>query len=166
MSVKKGFRRRRRFVPAASFQPEPLSAILEPLLDAMGGGAETVRLCHLWRSWEHVLGPALAPFAFPLGHRADVLHVGCEDSMLMQELAMQQDEILERVNAFMEKKFFASVKISLVQGRKPLNCPGPAVSPAPCPLPPASCAKGRFLHAMDPDSPVAKCYARFVRNPK
>ena len=89
--------------------------------------------------------------------------------MLAQELHLMAGEMLERVNAFMEQPFFSSIKVSLLMGksgldkaatRKAANADKPAPRlRAPEPL----CADGVYLEAMDPTSPVARAYARFVR---
>lgn len=81
--------------------------------------------------------------------------------MLMQELHLQSGEILERVNAFMEGSFFACVKVSLCFRRTELDSivapPAPPPQPLECPR-----LTGEALAAMRPDSPVARCYARYV----
>ena len=57
----------------------------------------------------------------PLGHHKDILLIGAEDAMLMQELHLMSGEILERVNAFMESPFFKSIKVSLVLNKTVLR---------------------------------------------
>ena len=99
--------------------------LLAALLAALGGGAERARLSLLWQNWEQVMGPELAPLALPLGHHKDMLLIGAEDAMLMQELHLMSGEILERVNAFMENPFFTSVKVTLVLGKNVLNTAAP-----------------------------------------
>ncbi|MGE9984781.1 DUF721 domain-containing protein [Desulfovibrio sp. SGI.169] len=145
--------------------------LLAALLAALGGGPERARLSLLWRNWEKVMGPELAPLALPLGHHKEMLLLGAEDAMLMQELHLMSGEILERVNAFMEKPFFSSIKVTLVLGKNILNAgapPSPAGTPdrktRPDIRPPARPARpsGSFLAGMDPASPVARCYARFA----
>ncbi len=145
--------------------------LLAALLAALGGGAERARLSLLWQNWEQVMGPELAPLALPLGHHKDMLLIGAEDAMLMQELHLMSGEILERVNAFMENPFFTSVKVTLVLGKNVLNTAAPPspteetsrgeqsdAQPTLRPVRPS----GSFLAGMDPASPVARCYARFA----
>ena len=89
--------------------------------------------------------------------------------MLAQELHLMAGEMLERVNAFMEQPFFSAIKVNLLMGkagldkaatRKTANKDKPAPRlRAPEPL----CADGVYLEAMDPASPVARAYARFIR---
>lgn len=151
--------------------PAPAADLLADLLAALGGGPEHARLSLLWKNWGQVMGAELAPLALPLGHHKGILLLGAEDAMLVQELHLMSGEILERVNAFMEKPFFSSVKVTLVLGKNILGA-GAQPSPAKMPdqktradaRPPARPARpsGSFLAGMDPASPVARCYARFV----
>lgn len=135
--------------------------VLSQVLEGLGADPVRMRLIQLWRNWEMVMGPELAPLARPLGHRGDVLLIGAEDAMLMQELHLQSAEILERVNAFMEGPYFACVKVSLCFQKTALD----AIR-APAPPPPLPTLRPRLdgsaLRSMRPDSPVARCYARFV----
>ena len=148
---------------------EVMASVMAGLGAAPGQGETRARLRQLWLNWGMVMGPDLAPLARPLGHHRDVLLIGAEDAMLAQELHLMAGEMLERVNAFMEQPFFSSIKVSLLMGksgldkaatRKAANADKPAPRlRAPEPL----CADGVYLEAMDPTSPVARAYARFVR---
>lgn len=160
------FRRRRDYAAETPFdRPSPtargVGELLPDVLAGMGGDPLRMRLVQLWRHWEMVLGPELAPLARPLGHHKDTLLIGAEDAMLMQELHLQSGEILERVNAFMEGPFFAAVKVSLCFQRTELDG---IVAPMPRPLPAAERPQltGSALEGMRADSAVARCYARFV----
>lgn len=137
--------------------------LLPDVLAGLGGDPLRLRLVQLWRHWEMVLGPELAPLARPLGHHKDTLLIGAEDAMLMQELHLQSGEILERVNAFMEGPFFAAVKVSLRFQRTELdNIVAPAPRPLPLLAPERPQLTGSALEGMRADSAVARCYARFV----
>ena len=138
--------------------------VLDGVLRGLGSSPDQARLSLLWRHWEIVMGPGLAPLARPLGHRDAMLLVGADDAMSLQELHLQSDEILERVNAFMEKPFFRTVKVSLILGKTELDGPlrRAAAFEEDCPPLPRSAADGRYLGGMDPESPVARAYARFA----
>ena len=146
-----------------------LAKVLAGLGSAPGQGEERARLRQLWLNWSMVMGPDLAPLARPLGHHRDLLLIGAEDAMLAQELHLMADELLERVNAFMEQPFFSAVKVSLQMGKPGLDkaamqtksSGAPGVGGLPRPEKPQ--ARGAFLEAMNPASPVARAYARFVR---
>ena len=101
--------------------PAQAGDVLSALLASLGGGPERARLSLLWQNWEPIMGPELAPLALPLGHHKDILLIGAEDAMLMQELHLMSGEILERVNAFMESPFFKSIKVSLVLNKTVLR---------------------------------------------
>ena len=146
---------------------EVMTSVLAGLGVAPGQGEARARLQQLWLNWPMVMGPDLAPLARPMGHHRDLLLIGAEDAMLAQELHLMADEILERVNAFMEQPFFSAIKVSLLMGKAGLDktavrtsAPIRPVRPAR-PEPPE--AHGLYLEAMDPSSPVARAYARFVR---
>ena len=146
---------------------EVMTSVLAGLGAAPGQGEARARLQQLWLNWEMVMGPDLAPLARPMGHHRDLLLIGAEDAMLAQELHLMADEILERVNAFMEQPFFSAIKVSLLMGKAGLDktavrtsAPVRAARPAK-PEPPE--AHGLYLEAMDPSSPVARAYARFAR---
>ena len=89
--------------------------------------------------------------------------------MLAQELHLMAAEMLERVNAFMEQPFFSAIKVSLLMGKAGLDKAATrktasAHKPAPrARAPEPLCADGVYLEAMDPASPVARAYARFIR---
>lgn len=138
--------------------------VLDGVLRGLGSSPDQARLSLLWRHWEVVMGAELAPLARPLGHRDAMLLVGADDAMSLQELHLQSDEILERVNAFMEKPFFSAVKVSLILGKTELDGPlrRAAAFEEDRPPPPRSAADGRYLGSMAPDSPVARAYARFA----
>lgn len=173
----KGRCRRRSATDAALSLGEALAALLE----AMGGTPERAGLQHLWDNWETALGAELAALAMPLGQRAGrpssragdregaTLLLGAEDAMLMQELRFRGDEILARVNAFLGHPHFAAVQVSLPLGKSaPERSRQRAADAASAPQEPgeeAPALSGVFLRAMDPDSPVARCYARFARRP-
>ena len=106
------------------------------------------------------MGPDIAALAHPLGHRKDILLVGGEDSCAMQELSYAVPEILERVNAFMDEDYFHKVELHLLLGKESLRrvdiTPVPVIPPPPRP-PRLGALK------LPPDSPVAACYAAYVR---
>ena len=119
------------------------------------------RLARLWWNWSMVMGPELAPLAWPLGEHKGVLLIGGEDAMVMQELVMMRDEILERANAFMDERFFTDVHVRLSLGKRPLDglTPPPVRERALKVLPRLD---GSALQGVESDSPAARCYAAFL----
>ena len=151
-------------------QPVPVMEVMASVLAGLGAapgqGEGRARLQQLWLNWEMVMGPDLAPLARPMGHHRELLLIGAEDAMLAQELHLMAEEILERVNAFMEQPFFNAIKVSLLMGKVGLDKtavhkPMAAQVPKP-PKPEPPNAHGLYLEAMDPSSPVARAYARFA----
>jgi hypothetical protein len=125
---------------------------------------EQFRILRLWEHWSMVMGPALAPLAAPLGHRGKTLLLGAEDPMAAQELFMQREEILERVNAFMDCPCFTGVQIEQMMGRQNLallafrrESAPPLVVPRKPPHPES------LLGTLDPSNPVTRCYEAYVR---
>ncbi len=101
----------------------PVHDRLEAVLAALGISDQALRLVPLWQNWDMVMGPDIAPLAWPLGARRDVLLVAGEDNLALQELTLLTAEILERVNAFMAEPMFSRVDVQLLLGRRPLNVP-------------------------------------------
>lgn len=145
----------------------PVGAGLGSVLASIGGGksAEQQTLFRLWEHWPMVMGPMLADLAIPLGHRGETLIVGGEDHLVLQDLAFMRDELLERVNAFMDAPRFAKVELRQVMERSRLDAV-PAITPStrlrPVPERPVNFS-GSALFDTDPDSPVARCHAAYVR---
>jgi hypothetical protein len=126
------------------------------------GGEEISKLASLWKNWTTVMGHDLASLGRPLGHKDRTLQIGADDSMALQDLALQVPDILERVNAFMGGEYFADVKVLLMQGGRDLETPLPArPEPAAAPEPPPP-PLGRLMGTLDPDSPITRCYEIFV----
>ena len=127
------------------------------------GSAE---LTELWRHWDMVMGEELAALARPLGHNNDILVVGADDHLAQQELSFQTEEILERVNAFLDKPRFTGVRLTLIQGRTILDNPirdrFARREREPLFPPPNPEKVGALLDRFDPDTPLGRCYRRFV----
>lgn len=126
----------------------------------MGNEKRWEHLTQLWNNWSMVMGAALAPVAHPLGHREGILLVGAEDHFLMQELSYCVPEILERVNAFMDEPFFQKVELHLLGDRIPLDEIRPTTL---LPLPPPERPKALGELQLDPDSPIGRCYAAYIK---
>ena len=108
------------------------------------------------------LGGKLGSVLSALGN--DILIVGGEDNLALQELSFMTPEILERVNAFMDAPVFDRVELRLVMGDRPLDqMPDIQPSTRVRPAPPRPRQLGAHLEEMNPDSPVARCYAAYLR---
>lgn len=140
--------------------PLSLGEALSAWLSSRGKEARPAHLEQLWKNWDMVMGPDLAPLAQPLGHRRHLLLVGGEDHLVLQELSYAAPEILERVNAFMDEPFFERVELHLLFGKRPLNL----VTDTPLPGPPPLIRPPRLGGLnLDPASPVGRCYQAYLR---
>ena len=133
---------------------------LEGWLSAHGMKPQHYMLTQLWKNWDVVMGPDIASLAHPLGHRNDILLIGGEDSCAMQELSYAAPEIMERVNAFMDEDYFHKVELHMLGGKDSLRRVDITQTPS-LPPPPRPPKLGALT--LPPDSPVAACYAAFVR---
>ena len=137
-----------------------LSDGLEGWFSSHGMKPQHGMLMQLWKNWEVVMGPDIAAMAHPMGHRNDILLVGGDDSCALQELSYAVPEILERVNAFMNEEYFHKVELHLLMGKDSLNQVD-VTQPPTLPPPPRPPRLGGLK--LPPDSPVAACYAAYVR---
>lgn len=143
--------------------PARTGSVLEKVFISLGASPEQAKLSRLWRSWDAVLGPDLAPLARPLGHHDDKLLIGAEDAVLLQELYYMGPEIVRRANDFLQEDFFTAVKVSLMLDHQDLDAPSPVLErSAGRPQEELPAPSGASLGLMDPESAVARCYARFL----
>ena len=143
--------------------PARTGRVLKKVFISLGASPEQAKLSRLWRSWDAVLGPDLAPLARPLGHHDDKLLIGAEDAVLLQELYYMGPEIVRRVNEFLQEDFFTAVKVSLMLDHQDLDAPSPVLErSAGRPKEEVPAPSGASLGLMDPESAVARCYARFL----
>ena len=162
-------KRKRRF--CADFSSS--SELVEQFLKSQPKNG-SLNLVELWRHWSMVLGPNLEGLAFPLGHRDNVLLIGAEDNLVLQELSFMSTEILERVNAFLEQPFFVQIQLSLLQGRPTLDnivvnqdAKMDAQSNSSAYLPPripvSAPAKGVLGELeLDPSTALGRCYQKYI----
>ncbi len=126
------------------------------------GMPEKRQIIELWRHWSMVMGHEIASIAWPLGSKNNILMVGGEDALSLQEISYMQFEILERANAFMGKEYFNALKVSLSLDKTPLNVVCQHTK-APSPnLLPHEVLHGEYLKDMPATHPVARCYAHYV----
>lgn len=146
-----------------------LESAIVKLLEAMGGDPQKAKFARLWEEWQAILGEELAAMVTPLGTDKKHLLVGVEDALAMQEAQYQKDDILQKINAWLGQDYFDDVRLSLMLGREARK------GKKPDPILPEndmedgmeemekSGATGIYLKNMDPNSPVAKAYARYAK---
>lgn len=83
------------------------------LLESMGGDPKRCDLVSLWQDWPEVVGENFASQVEIQGHKNGVLMLGVEDSVLMQELSYEIDEVLEKINDYLGEKYFKDIRINL-----------------------------------------------------
>ena len=141
----------------------PVGGRLGSVLSALGDGEKAMQI-RLWQNWDMVMGPDIAPLAWPLGARNGTIVVGGEDNLALQDLSFMTPEILERVNAFMDAPVFEKVELRLVMGERALDRPPDLqLSTRVRPEPPRPDRLGEHLAEMRPDSPVASCYRAYLK---
>ncbi len=113
------------------------------------------------KNWERIVGPETAELIKPLGRKKSTLILGAGDGGVIQEFSFLSDQILKMVNSFCGSVFFDNVSIELLKGRTPLDrelVKKPEIRTfikKPKNI-------GGLTMKMDQDSPVARCYARYV----
>ncbi len=146
-------------------RPVSIRATLERFMRRIGK-PEQRQLIELWRHWHMVMGDEIASLAWPLGSKNQVLMVGGEDALSLQEISFMHDDILERANAFMGNEYFRTVKTSLSLDRTPLDAACQIQTTQQVELFTPVELNGKLLELMPKMHPVAQCYARYVRKNK
>lgn len=128
-----------------------------------GDAGKNYRFFGLWRNWSKAVGSDVAELARPLGHKRNVLFLAVEDSVAMQELSYRAPEILERANAYLGQNVFDKVQFDLLGTQIPLDAvraSHPDYYPARYEAPENL---GGLLGKFDGESPVGRCYAKYVK---
>lgn len=138
---------------------------IETVLLNLNSGSEEKLLVELWRNWRMVMGPYLEGIAYPLGRREKTLIVGGEDTMALQELAFMKEELLERVNAFMDRTFFDKVDLQLCMGRQLVYKKQISQEnmPKKLKIPKQHAAEQSDSLVLDSNSPISRCYKVYLR---
>ena len=147
--------------PFRRSKPVALSDCLAEWFAARGKGGIRNELRYLWENWDLVAGE-LAGKAFPLGTRGSTLLVGAADSMSLQDIRMEYDQILGCVNVFMSftgnTSYFDRLEFSLKGSRKALT------EIRSLPAYPEITPKNVVLDRepdLDADSPIGRLYAAY-----
>jgi predicted nucleic acid-binding Zn ribbon protein len=80
--------------------PRPASLALDAVRDEL---APDTLLAGAQRVWPAAVGPAIAGEATPTAERGGVLTISCSASVWAQELELMGPEIVERLNAVLER---------------------------------------------------------------
>ncbi len=146
-------------------KPEEIKGLLESYMQSLGK-PEQALLLKLWQHWDMAMGEYIANIAWPLGYKDGTLFVGGEDAISVQEISFMSMEIQDRANAFMEMDFFKEVKVRLSLDKAPLHEVAKPQNITTLPFAQGPKLSGKYLEDMPKDSPIARCYARFVERSK
>lgn len=113
------------------------------------------------KNWEKIVGRETAALVKPLERKNTTLILGARDSIIIQEISFLSEQILELINSFCGSVFFDKVRVELLKGRTPLDRQlvkkprGQVQVKKPDKL-------GGLESLIKKDSPVARCYARYL----
>jgi hypothetical protein len=114
------------------------------------------------RRWPEIVGPETAELLRPLGHKRRDLYLGADDPVALQEMLFAAPEILSLVNAALGHEAFDKVRFDLLGGRVPLDALRTVPPRFSTPAQTRPDGLGGLLGKLDPNSPVGRCYARYV----
>ncbi len=142
-------------------KPEEFGGTIYSYLRDLDREKGSLKLVPLWKAWTEIFGPEMAEMLRPLGHRKGVLKIGCSDSVVMQEMNFFQGHILEKVNSFLQEEYFDKIRFELLNNSTPLD----EIKPRPDVrrhAPPRPVNLGGLQGRLSPDSPVTRCYEKYV----
>jgi hypothetical protein len=114
------------------------------------------------RRWVEIVGPETAELVRPLGHRRRDLLLGADDPVVMQEMLFAAPEIVLLVNAALGQEAFDRVRFDLLGSRVPLDALRATPPRFSTPVEKRPERLGGLLGTLDPNSPVGRCYAKYV----
>ncbi len=117
-----------------------------------------IKLC---QHWPEVVGSELAALAAPLGRRQNTLILGAGDSIVIQELTLQQWEILDKIHSFCGCVLFDKLRVELLKGRTSLHAARVSVQYSGY-TPPDPGNLGDLKDYLPPDAPITRCYIKHV----
>ncbi len=140
---------------------QPLKKALDAYLNRFDPDGRHYLFIKLCRHWPEVVGSELAALAAPLGRRQNTLILGARDSIVIQELTLQQWEILDKIHSFCDCVLFDKLRVELLKGRASLH--GEQVSVQGSGYTPSDPGSlGDLKDYLPPDSPVTRCYIKHV----
>jgi len=140
---------------------EPVTSLLDKFFqrnDPEGRHYLFTKICENWRL---IVGAEFAELASPVGRKKNTLILGARDSIIIQELTFQQEELLKRINDFCGVVLFDNLRVELLKGRTPLDVP--LVQKTGAGLEPRRPEQlGGLLDVFPKGSAIARCYAKYV----
>jgi len=142
-------------------KPEFAGSGLQDCLRGLDREGINLGMVRLWSAWADIFGPEMAGMLRPLGHKKRVLIIGCEDSLVMQEMNYFQGEILNRVNSFLQTEYFDKVRLELLKEHTPLDEIRPRLK-APVRTPQRPRNLGGLKGKLPAGSQLARLYEKYV----
>ncbi len=140
---------------------KPINRILSSYLDRFDPEGKNYLFVQICQHWSQVVGSELAALARPLGRKKNTLILGAEDSLVIQEITLQQSEILNRISLFCGVDLFDRLRVELLKGRTPLD--STLVNrPEPGYVPPRPENLGDLMPFLPKNTTLTRCYARYV----
>ena len=140
---------------------QPVNSLLDKFFQRNDPEGQHYLFTKICENWRRIVGDGFADQASPVGRKKSTLILGAQDSIVIQELTFQQEELLKRVNDFCGTVLFDNLRVELLKGRTPLDVP--LVQNTGAGLEPRRPEQlGGLLDAFPEGSAIARCYAKYV----
>ncbi|MFN2267710.1 MAG: DUF721 domain-containing protein [Desulfonatronovibrio sp.] len=127
-------------------------------IDSDGSRYIFINICN---RWDQIVGTEIAALVKPLGQKNKTLILGAQDSIIIQEITFASQQIIDMINDFCGSDIFDKLRVELLKGRTPLD--RKLVHKPHIALPVKKPRQlGNLMGFMSEDSPVARCYSRYV----
>ncbi len=67
----------------------------------------------LWRKWDEVAGPTLAPHTLPVGFQRGTLYIWVKSSAWMQQLQFAAVPLRDKINAYLGRNYVRYIRFTL-----------------------------------------------------
>jgi len=67
----------------------------------------------LWRKWDEVVGPTLAPHTLPVGFHRGTLYIWVKSSPWMQQLSFAAAPLREKINSYLGRDYVRQIRFTL-----------------------------------------------------
>ena len=98
--------------------PRPLATALEALTASL---APATVLASVQGVWAATVGDAIAAHATPVGERAGVLEVSCDESVWAAELELMGPDLIDRLNAALDRPALTAMRCRTDRSRPPFS---------------------------------------------
>jgi predicted nucleic acid-binding Zn ribbon protein len=67
----------------------------------------------LWRKWDEVVGPTLAPHTLPVGFLRGTLYIWVKSSAWMQQLSFAAGPLKSKINSYLGREYVRQIRFTL-----------------------------------------------------